>query len=46
MYGVSASDPRALLTAVVAVIIVAGLGVYLPSRRAANIEPMTTLRIE
>ena len=46
MYGVSASDPRALLTAVVAAIIVAGLGVYLPSRRAANIEPMTTLRIE
>jgi putative ABC transport system permease protein len=46
MYGVSASDPRVLLTAAVGVIIVAAIAAYLPSRRAANIDPMIALRIE
>jgi ABC-type antimicrobial peptide transport system permease subunit len=46
MYGVSAGDPRVLLAAAVAVVIVASIGVYLPGWRAANIEPMTSLRVE
>jgi predicted permease len=46
VYGVSASDPRVLLTAAVGVVIVAGIGAYLPSTRAARIDPMIVLRIE
>jgi putative ABC transport system permease protein len=46
LYGVSATDPRALLIAIAAVILVAAIGVSLPSWRAANVEPMTSLRIE
>lgn len=46
MYGVSASDPRVLLVGAVGVVIVAGIAAYLPSRRAANIDPMIALRIE
>jgi ABC-type antimicrobial peptide transport system permease subunit len=46
IYGVSASDPLVLATGAVVVVIVAGIGAYLPSRRAANIDPMVALRLE
>ena len=46
MYGVSAGDPRVLLTGVIGVVIVAAIGAYVPSRRAANIDPMIALRLE
>jgi putative ABC transport system permease protein len=46
VYGVSAGDPRVLLTGAVGVVIVAGIGAYLPSRRATSIDPTIALRIE
>ncbi len=46
MYRVSANDPWVLLAGAVCVGIVAGFGAYLPSRRAAKIDPMLALRLE
>ena len=46
IYGVSASDSRVLLIATVGVVIVASIGAYLPSRRAARVDPMIALRID
>ena len=46
IYGVSAGDPRVLLTGAVGVVVVAGIAAYLPSRRASHIDPMLALRIE
>lgn len=46
MYGVSASDPRVLLAGTVGVVIVAAIGAYLPSRRAARLDPALALRLE
>jgi putative ABC transport system permease protein len=46
LYGVSAADPRVLFFGVIGVMLVAALGAYLPSRRAANIDPMLALRLE
>jgi putative ABC transport system permease protein len=46
LYGVSAGDPRVLLTGVLCVVFVAAIGAYVPSRRASKIDPMMALRIE
>jgi putative ABC transport system permease protein len=46
VYGVSASDPWVLLTGAVCMALIAGFGAYLPSRRAAKIDPMAALRID
>jgi putative ABC transport system permease protein len=46
VYGVSASDPWVLLAGAVGVGLVAGLGAWLPSRRAAKINPMMALRVD
>ncbi len=46
MFRVSSTDPRVLLAGTVGVVIVAGIAAYLPSRRAANIDPIIALRIE
>lgn len=46
IYGVSSNDPWVLLGGAVGMGLVAGLGAWLPSRRAAKIDPMAALRIE
>jgi putative ABC transport system permease protein len=46
IYGVSPSDPWVLLGGAVCVGVIAGFGAYLPSRRAAKIDPMAALRLE
>jgi putative ABC transport system permease protein len=45
-YGVSAGDPRVLLIGILGVAAVAAIGAYLPSRRAAAIDPMIALRLD
>jgi putative ABC transport system permease protein len=46
VYGVAATDP-AVLTAAICMILIVGLaGTYAPARRAANVDPMSTLRHE
>ena len=46
LYGVSAHDPAALVTAAAVVIAAAMLAAALPSRRAASVNPSETLRYE
>ncbi|HEU5350807.1 MAG TPA: ABC transporter permease [Terracidiphilus sp.] len=46
LYGVSAYDPLALAGAVAALAVCATLAGFIPSRRAASIDPMKALRIE
>lgn len=46
MYRVSASDPLVLAAGAIGLAVIAAVGTYLPSRRAARIEPAPALRIE
>jgi putative ABC transport system permease protein len=44
LYGVGPTDPLTFLCAPIALITIAVLASYLPARRAANVDPMVTLR--
>jgi ABC-type antimicrobial peptide transport system permease subunit len=46
VYGVSPADPVILATVVLLVLAVALLASYIPARRAAQADPMATLRAE
>jgi ABC-type antimicrobial peptide transport system permease subunit len=46
LFGVGPLDPVAYVTAVVVTIAAAALASYVPARRAANIDPIETLRAE
>jgi len=46
LYGMKPNDPWALLTAAVALALVAGLAGYIPARRASLLDPMNAIREE
>jgi predicted permease len=46
LYGLAPHDPTTILTAVLLMLTAASLAAYLPSRRAARINPSTALRCE
>jgi predicted permease len=46
LFGVSTHDPLTLMAAVLVLAASAAVAGFIPARRAANIEPMTALRIE
>ena len=46
LYEVSATDPRTLIAAALAVVAVAVLAAYVPARRAGRVDPVAVLRQE
>ena len=46
LFGLRPNDPVALIGGVVALLLVAAVAVYLPVRRASQIDPMISLRYE
>ena len=46
LYGVSATDPVAILSAAAALLVAAGVAILVPCRRALSIDPMLALREE
>jgi predicted permease len=46
LFGVSAVDPLTFGAAIVLLLVVTGVAAYVPARRAANVDPMETLRAE
>lgn len=46
LFGVTTSDPLAIGAAVLVLVVVALLATWLPARRAARVDPATTLRAE
>ena len=46
LFGVSPLDPAAYLAALVVIVLAAALATYLPARRAAQLDPIETLRAE
>jgi ABC-type antimicrobial peptide transport system permease subunit len=46
LYGVTPNDSITMVLAIVLIAIVAGLGGYLPARRASRVDPMAALHYE
>jgi predicted permease len=46
LFGLKPTDPAALVTAVLAMAVVAGLASFIPARRAATLDPVAALREE
>lgn len=46
LYGVTPADPATLVGALVALIVTASIGTWLPARRAARVDPAVALRAE
>ena len=46
LFGVSPLDPMAYVAALVVIVVAAALATYLPARRAAQLDPIETLRAE
>jgi predicted permease len=46
LFGIEPLDPIAYVTAIGVILVAAALATYLPARRAAAIDPMTTLKAE
>jgi ABC-type antimicrobial peptide transport system permease subunit len=46
LYGISAADPIAWLSALAVMLAAAGLANFIPARRAMRIDPITALRTE
>jgi ABC-type lipoprotein release transport system permease subunit len=44
LFGVSATDPRALAAVPIALLAIAALACFIPARRAARLDPASTLR--
>jgi ABC-type antimicrobial peptide transport system permease subunit len=46
LYGISRSDPFAIIAATLVLALCAAVAGFIPARRAASIEPMSALRTE
>ena len=46
LYGLTSTDPVTMIVAVVLMAITATLGIYLPARRAASVDPLIALRYD